>query len=99
MKKDKYNNNSYGLEKCGSHVIPITKVALFCRRLFGTTENRAVTAAVKNVLLASIYSTLCTMCDFHNFGLNFMGQCTVCERRGPEGFSGVRQNFKQHFSL
>ena len=63
LEKKTNNDNSCGLEKCDSHVIPITTaVALFCRRLFGTTENRAVMAAVKNVLLASIYSTVRWSC-------------------------------------
>ena len=46
------------------------------------------------------------MCDFHNFGLIFMGQCTVClkgynqrfwnlfERSGSEGANGVKKKFQ-----
>ena len=48
-----------------------------------------------------------TMCDFHNFGLIFVGQCTVCpkakinffwnffEWSSPEGASGVKKKFQK----
>ena len=38
-------------------------------------ENRAFKKYEQFILNTSCF---CTMCDFHNFGLIFAGQCTVC---------------------